>query len=306
MKFGVVIVTFNRLKLLKICIEHCMKQTIPFEKIIIVNNCSTDGTFEYLQSFSKLPNFFISNQDKNRGGAGGFKRGLEIAESLNLDWILIIDDDAIINLDYIECCSNYISTHPNICAVSGTVVTEEKIQLSHRRRIKNKLLFLESNVPILEYTNNSFRYDLATFCGLMISGRVLKKIGMPKEEYFIWFDDTEFSMRLQKFGKIVNINSAQLDHRTVLPKGEKSGFFSRMCWKTYYGHRNRLDAVKHHFGRTTQLVILTEFIIFIICGKGMQIVPKFRRQGKFVVSMLKDAMLDGYKGNLGKNSKYSP
>lgn len=38
MKYGVVIVTYNRLELLKECIENCIRQTIPFEKIIIVNN----------------------------------------------------------------------------------------------------------------------------------------------------------------------------------------------------------------------------------------------------------------------------
>ena len=38
MKLGVVIVTYNRLELLKECIEACLNQTIPFEKIFIVNN----------------------------------------------------------------------------------------------------------------------------------------------------------------------------------------------------------------------------------------------------------------------------
>ena len=42
MKYGVVLVTYNRLELLKECVEHCMQQTVPFEKIIVVDNCSTD------------------------------------------------------------------------------------------------------------------------------------------------------------------------------------------------------------------------------------------------------------------------
>lgn len=306
MKFGVVIVTFNRLELLKVCIEHCIKQTTPFEKIIIVNNCSTDGTSDYLCRFENMPQFIISNQDKNYGGAGGFKRGLEIAKTQKLDWILIIDDDAIINFDYIECCNNYIAAHPGTYAVSGTVITEGVIQVTHRRNIKSNLFFLETNIPLSEYKKETFKYDLATFCGLVIAGDVLEKIGLPKEEYFIWFDDTEYSMRIMQYGKIVNINCAQLDHRTVLPSGRKNGFFSRMNWKTYYGHRNRLDAVKQHCGRITQFVILMEFILFIICGKAMQFFPKYRKQGKFVTAMLKDAMIDGYRGTLGKNSKYSP
>lgn len=45
-----VIVTYNRKELLGQNIEMLLKQTIPFDSIIIVDNCSTDGTFEYLKN----------------------------------------------------------------------------------------------------------------------------------------------------------------------------------------------------------------------------------------------------------------
>jgi GT2 family glycosyltransferase len=138
----------------------------------------------------------------------------------------------------------------------------------------------------------------------MINGEVLSQIGLPKSEYFIWYDDTEYSMRLAEYGGIVNVNSAVLNHKTVLPSGENSGFFARMSWRTYYGHRNRLDAVKTHYGKLTELCILAEFVVFIICAYLMQLVPSKREQGRYVSAMLKDALRDGYRGRLGKNEKY--
>lgn len=306
MKYGVVIVTYNRLELLKECIENCIRQTIPFEKIIIVNNCSTDGTDEYLQQYKADMRFVISEQTENLGGAGGFRVGLELAGKEDLDWVLIIDDDAMIAEDYIQKCDRVIRRYPNVVACSGTVYTDGKIQTIHRRVIANRTLYLEKNVPLSAYERKCFRYDLATFCGLMVRADILAKIGLPKSEYFIWYDDTEFSMRLRKYGGIVNVNAAHLNHKTVLSSGEQKGFFMRMGWRTYYGHRNRLDAVKTHCSKVTQLVIYAEFMVFIVCGAGMCLIPKYHRQGKYITRMLWDAWMDGKAGRLGKNKKYVP
>ena len=80
----------------------------------------------------------------------------------------------------------------------------------------------------------------------------------------------------------------------------------RMGWRTYYGHRNRLDAVKTHCSKVTQLVIYAEFMAFIACGAGMCLIPKYHRQGKYITRMLWDAWMDGKAGRLGKNKKYVP
>lgn len=306
MKYGVVIVTYNRLELLKECIACCTQQTIAFEKIIIVNNCSTDGTDAYLESYKDHPQFLILEQTENLGGAGGFRVGLAAAEKEPLDYVLIIDDDAMLAPDYIQRCDRVLHRYPNISACSGTVYTDGKIQTNHRRMIASRLLHLEKNVPLAAYEKACFKYDLATFCGLMIKKDIMKQIGLPKSEYFIWYDDTEYSMRLRRFGGIVNVNAAHLNHKTVLPSGEKKGFFARMNWRTYYGHRNRLDAVKIHCGMLTTMVIIAEFLVFLACAYGMMLIPSKRKQGAYITRMMKDAMKDGYNGTLGKNERYVP
>ena len=305
-KYSVVIVTYNRLELLKECISCCLKQTMPLHKLIVINNCSTDGTEQYLRQFESDERFVICSQSSNLGGAGGFCEGLKIAAGLDIDWNLIIDDDAMIAQDYIEKCDALIRKYPNIQACSGTVMTEGKIQQNHRRIIANSMLHLEKNVPLSAYQNKCFRYDLATFCGLMISRRVLLEIGVPKADYFIWYDDTEYSMRLKKYGGIVNVNAAKLNHKTILAEEDKKGFFARMNWRTYYGHRNRLDAVRTHCKKVTEFVVIAEFLVFIACGYCMQLLPEKRKQGKYIVRLMKDAMHDGYRGKLGKNDKYFP
>lgn len=307
MKYGVVIVTYNRQVLLKECLEHVSNQTLAFERIVVVNNCSTDGTKDILKDYESDPRFIIKHEDTNHGGAGGFKIGLEIASKELLDWILIIDDDAIIDYNYVEVCNNYLEANKSkkILACSGTVKTNDKIQPIHRRRLTNKILHLEANVSLDEYNNESFSCDLVTFCGLMIRKKLVDKIGLPKAEYFIWYDDTEYCMRINKYCKITNINKAIINHKTV-ESVITEGFFSRMSWRSYYGHRNRLDAVKNHCGIATKMVVYIQYIIFLLCGYFMQLSKKKREQGKYVVKMLKAAYRDGSRGHLGKNNEFFP
>lgn len=89
-----VIVTYNRKELLSQNIEMLLKQTITFDSIIIVDNCSDDGTYEYLKKcgWTKAP-FIYLRTETNIGGAGGFYTGVKAAYEAGADWIVLMDDD---------------------------------------------------------------------------------------------------------------------------------------------------------------------------------------------------------------------
>ena len=90
-----VIVTFNRKTLLGENIRMLLRQTMPFDKIFIVDNCSTDGTPEYLkeQGWMDDPRFVYVKTHANIGGAGGFYTGTKTAFEAGADYIVLMDDD---------------------------------------------------------------------------------------------------------------------------------------------------------------------------------------------------------------------
>lgn len=304
MKTGVAIVTYNRLELLKECIACVVNQTIPFSKIVIVDNCSTDGTSEYLHQFDGDEKFHIIYEDENLGGSGGFYEAIKAIQTYDLDWDLIIDDDAMISPDYMEQLIRFSMKYSDVNALSGTVYTEGKIVPMHRRKVANELLFLETNVALDKYKKKAFRYDLGTFCGLVIRHSVLKEIGLPKREYFIWYDDTEYCLRLKPYGGIVNVNAARLNHKTGLPMEEKN-IFLKTNWKSYYGYRNRYDAVKTHYGPWTQFIVWAQFFAFQAISLLM-LFGENSEKASFNLKMFGEARRDGDKGCLGKNPNYMP
>jgi GT2 family glycosyltransferase len=100
-KVNCVIVTYNRIALLKECITAALSQTFSIYKIIIVNNASTDGTADYLKSLDKQ-RFEVITCNKNTGGAGGFNIGIKKSLEIGADWTWVMDDDTIPFQDALE------------------------------------------------------------------------------------------------------------------------------------------------------------------------------------------------------------
>jgi len=75
-----VVVTYNRKSLLMRCLLALLRQTRPLQKIIVVDNASTDGTREELAQEGYLDESAIEyvRLEHNTGGAGGFHTGAQL------------------------------------------------------------------------------------------------------------------------------------------------------------------------------------------------------------------------------------
>lgn len=300
MNYTAIIVTYNRLELLKECLSCVEEQTLKFDSIVLVNNCSTDGTNEFLNDYcQRNKSIHLINSTSNLGGAGGFALGVKNVPE-NADYVLFIDDDAMLEKDFLQRIDE--SMEENISAYSGTISTENVIDTSHRRRLKNRVLMTKVDVPIDEYDQDSFYYDLATFCGLLVNKKVIDLIGLPKADYFIWYDDTEYCMRISQYSKIKNVNSARINHKTRLAKD------AAINWKSYYGYRNQIDVGKR-FSTSPFLYLSYRYayhIFRIVQYTLLSIFSLKKGNYKKYVKLHLDVLIDSHNNTLGINRKYYP
>jgi GT2 family glycosyltransferase len=185
-----VIVTYNRLNLLKECIDAILNQTVKIHDIIVIDNCSTDETETYLTPISQtIDELHYYRLKKNLGGAGGFNYGLKKAYQTGNDFIWIMDDDTIPQTNALEklldvkekngfLCSNVKWTDNSPCLMN--------IPQTH------ELLWLEKAEKAL------VRVNYASFVSLFIRTDVIEKVGYPITDFFIWGDDVEFTYRVSK------------------------------------------------------------------------------------------------------------
>ena len=299
MKYAVVIVTYNRLELLKECIAAVENQKLHFDDVVIVDNASTDGTRDYLKKYENAHH--VIYETKNGGGAKGFKDGVEfVHKNLEADWLLLIDDDAILDQNFIYNINVFVKNNPSYKAVSGSVTTGGKIDITHRKNLKSGMTFSIIPVDKAMYENDSFDYDLSSFCGLLFSTDLIEKIGYPKEEYFIWYDDSEYSLRLGKETKLANVNSAWLNHKT-----KKAAQKDTLNWKGYYGIRNMGDIVRI-YGTGMQYRLYRARVYVALFRNYLLSVIKKEDCYKFNYSLYKDALRDMKSGVFGFNTKYHP
>ncbi len=246
--YAVVVVTYNRLKLLKECLGQIEDQTVPARKIIVVNNASTDGTTEYLREYKeKDSRYGIITCAENTGGAGGFERGVEAAGREKTECILLIDDDAILHRDYMEKIMDARKCNPDYQAYAGAVMTDGEIDTAHRRNVIRPGLRTKKcseNCYTGKNAKQTFACDIASFCGMVIDRALIRKVGLPCGAYFIWHDDTEYSIRINQYTRFLVIPTARLDHKTTA--NSKRYPHRRYDWREYYGIRNRITCVKMH------------------------------------------------------------
>lgn len=260
-KYAVVIVTYNREALLRECIENVENQTAAPDSIIIVNNASTDSTAAYLKELKeKDRRFDIIDLSQNIGGAGGFAKGIEHAVEKNVECVLLIDDDAMIADDYMEKLLRTRQNASQYQAFAGTVKVDGKIDVFHRRTISRAGLLFR-NCAEWEYQQPYFECDIASFCGMVLDISLVRKIGIPHAEYFIWHDDAEYSLRARKHCKFLTVTDAVLHHKTIANHNVHP---RRYDWKDYYDIRNRIWLVKEHGNLVDKLVNWFDLFIHVI------------------------------------------
>ncbi len=297
MEATVVIVTYNRLELLKECLQCVENQTIKFDNIVIVDNKCTDGTSEYLKEYTQK--YHIIFESENGGGAKGFKDGIEYTyKNLITDWILLIDDDAMLAPNYLEEIKYATEIYSDCKAFSGSVKTDGIIDVTHRKVLKSGLTFKIMPVDIHKYQNTMFEYDLSSFCGLIFHKSLIEKIGYPKAEYFIWYDDSEYSLRIRKESTIINVNSTFINHKTKNHSGT-----SYVNWRGYYGTRNSGDVIRL-YGTQIQFLL---FCLNIRLAQYKNLIYSFVSKNvsySYAYNLYKDALHDLRHNNFGFNSKY--
>lgn len=250
-KYAVVIVTYNREGLLRECVKNVENQTAAPGSIIIVNNASTDSTADYLKELSKKDKRYdIISLSQNIGGAGGFAKGIGRSLEKDADCVLIIDDDAMIAADYMEQILWARRQNPQYKAFAGTVRTDGKIDTFHRRNLR-KTGLMSKNCTEQEYGQPCFVCDIASFCGMVLDMEIIRQIGLPHAEYFIWYDDTEYSLRIHPHSRFLVVTDAGLNHKT---KNIATAHPRRYDWKDYYAVRNRLLMVREHGSLTDRMV----------------------------------------------------
>ena len=118
LKFSVVIITYNRSRLLMQAIESVRRQSYPAHEIVIVSDGSTDDTAERVRSeYGDDPRIRLIEQE-NSGLSAARNMGVAYATG---DWIGFLDDDDLYHRDKLQKTVEYLDQNPDCLAINNPV-----------------------------------------------------------------------------------------------------------------------------------------------------------------------------------------
>jgi GT2 family glycosyltransferase len=216
------VVTYNRKELLVECLRALLNQWQRLQKILVIDNASTDGTEALLAETGLLAEHLIVYRrlPRNLGGAGGFETGMRFAyDELEWDWIWLMDDDAI-------CTSN---------ALKELLAASDELAQWRPAILASRVLYWDSNEPC---NVPRFRFNRpwghgepiervyaaaaagcipvrnASFVAPLIRRTAVAKHGFPVGGYFLLLDDIEYTGRILKDDFGASVPQSLVYHKT--------------------------------------------------------------------------------------------
>lgn len=303
MKIAAVLVTYNRLEKLKKTIQAYTNLIEPVDYLVVVNNHSDDGTAEFLAEWGKTNTPFVKDiihLSDNMGCSGGVYEASKRALTHDVDWVLVADDDAYPDKNIISEFKKFVTCNDirNISAICSTVKRiDQTIDVGHRKWYKSLLgirpLFIPSEVS--DYKKDSFDIDLFSYVGVFLKVDVLNKIGLCNPGLFIYYDDIEHSMRVNKTGRVVCVPKILFDHDDGAGQA-KADTSVILSWRDYYAIRNKIYTLLKYKPITGVFWTISRLFMCYVKHIG-----SLKAQKLYIT-----AIIDGVKGNLGKHPKYRP
>jgi GT2 family glycosyltransferase len=222
---SIIIITYNKLAYNKLCIDSIRQYTEPGSyEIIVIDNHSTDGTVEWLQSQSDL-RLILNSQ--NIGFPAGCNRGIAAASGNS---ILLLNNDTIATPQWLANLKKCLFSSSDIGAV-GAVTNS----CSNFQSIAYEYASIEEMILFAKQINHSNpelwedRSRLVGYC-LLIKAEVVRKIGLLDEIFSPGnFEDDDYSLRIRNAGyRLVLCRDTFIHHFGSVSFGEQAAHFAAL------------------------------------------------------------------------------
>ena len=253
-----IVVTYNRLEVLKQCVEHLQAQTFPCD-ILIVDNASTDGTRVWATSLNSkearslmrgqssritqvmdpddevlvaertkkrsrpkvvpvdvmtqdtvirtatvlwdddsMHRIIYENTGENLGGAGGFNYGMRRAVEMGYEFAWVMDDDAFAEADCLEKLMQAAGQIQEFGFLTSAVMWKDGslCRMNYQRKYPTPKVRSERHLLESDLDKGLVQIQSATFVSALFPTKIIRKVGLPIKEFFIWCDDIEFTRRI--------------------------------------------------------------------------------------------------------------
>ncbi|MBI2606981.1 MAG: glycosyltransferase [Deltaproteobacteria bacterium] len=302
--------TYNRREMMARAVESVFAQTRRPDIFLVLDHASSDGSAEELARLagSKPMDFRILTKTGNIGASGAMRFLIDEALKLKPDWIWFMDDDAAAEpralgalLDAPE------SRDSSVMLLESTVVDGNGVWTEANRPaiFKPETFEFEGLPENALDSGRALEVHTGGYCGWFARPKCFEEFGYPRDDFYFWFDDIEYVVRVSRKSKVYLIPGSRIRHyATSLVPHERRWPFSGPLPKIplqhleryFYWNRNWLWFAKQWLPRAKYATFWLKHVARGIAAPVLFHQDHLARRARLVLM----AGLDALRGRLGK------
>jgi len=292
---SIVTLTWNQTDVTCQFLESTRHLTYKNYEILVCDMGSEIDPTERINA-ANYPNTRVLRSEKNLGFTGGNNWGMRQAKG---DYVFIVNNDTEVTPELLDVLLQPFFEDPTIGVTCPKIRFYQKpdtIQYAGFNPI-NVFTGRTTAVGSLEVDNGQCDVSGYTHgahgCAMLVSREIINKVGMFPENFFIYYEEWDWSARILKAGYHIYYQAKGLIyHKESITMGKKSAI------KVYYHTRNRILYMRRNTAWYQFAVFITFFIL--VAAPKATITYLLKRQFEHLRSFIK-----GTTWNLTV-SKYSP
>jgi GT2 family glycosyltransferase len=184
-----------------------------------VDNASADGSFEGARK--KFPQAFFVKNSKNIGFAAGNNIGIRLSLQKGAEYVLLLNNDTLVKPDFLGKLIDVFKKTPR-AGIASPIILDKK----------GKVWFSGGRIDWLRmrtvhlgkvFSKNPYHSQFITGCAICVKKEVFRKIGLLDEDFFLYYEDADFSLRARKTGfENIVVPSSRITH---LERSRENWFF---------------------------------------------------------------------------------
>lgn len=281
------------------CVQSLRVQSYPRLEILVLDNASTDDSVATIRA--TLPDVELVETGANLGYGGGNNLGMRIALEREIPFVLVLNDDTVLEEGCVSELVRAAEKHPEAAALAPKSYVFEQPGVLY----SVGGTWDPAGYPRLSGFGSADGPEFATArevdwlngCALLFRSESLRSVGLFDERYFHTFEDTDWSLRARRAGFSLRVvPEARLGHRFEGSLGE-----SERPQYTYYYTRNHLLFVELHLRGLRRI-----HGIYGVVVRCLRALKRARKRGAPQYSAIRRAMLRGIVDYFGRRFGMRP
>jgi GT2 family glycosyltransferase len=261
---AVVILAFNGREDTLRCLESIERVEWDDLTTFVVDNASSDGVVGAVEE--RFPDVRVIRSERNLGFAGGNNLGLRAAHEAGAEYMLILNNDTVVDPASIRELVAEAERRPDagaLCPLIYYMDPPERIwyagaRFDPRRGYNGRHTgYRERDRDQYAGTRETGR---ATGAAILVPRRTIDEVGYLDERLFLHVEDVEWSLRIREAGyRILLVPSARVWHRVSVAMGGEHSPSS-----AYYSIRNTLAVCDWHAPLSGVAALRRSFVIWTV------------------------------------------